>query len=60
MSDQMIPNEVASVGVPGNYIDDQAEFEADLAYLQGLSTAILEHATPQALMRIAAFDGDNA
>jgi hypothetical protein len=39
-------------------VDDQAEFDADLAYLQGLAGAIFEHATPHALMRIAVFDGD--
>lgn len=55
MSDQTLPNEV----VPVREVDDQAEFDADLAYLKGLASAIFEHATPKALMRIAAFDGDN-
>ena len=36
----------------------QDEFDADLAYLQGLAAAIFEHATPEALMCIAAFDRD--
>lgn len=60
MSNDSIPTEAVEVRPPRNYIDDQAEFEADLAYLRGLSAAILEHATPEALMRISAFDADNA
>lgn len=56
MSDQTLPNQV----LPMLEVDDQAEFNADLAYLKGLASAIFEHATPRALMGIAAFDGDRA
>lgn len=56
MSEQILPNEV----LPLPEVDDQAEFDADLAYLKGLASAIFEHASPQALMRIAAFDGDRS
>jgi hypothetical protein len=41
-------------------VDGEAEFNADLAYLKGLSEAIFEHASPQALLHIAAFDRDRA
>ena len=56
MSDQILPNQV----LPLREVDDQAEFDSDLAYLRDLSTAIFEHAAPQALMRIAAFDADRS
>lgn len=56
MSEQILPNEV----LPVREVDDQAEFDTDLAYLRGLAAAIFEHASPQDLMRIAAFDGDRA
>lgn len=53
MSHEILPSEV----LPVREVDDQAEFDADLAYLKGLAGAIFEHATPHALVRIAAFDG---
>lgn len=52
MSEQILPDEV----IPE--VDGQAEFDADLSYLQGLSAAIFEHASPQDLLHIAAFDRD--
>jgi hypothetical protein len=40
--------------------EDPDEFDADMAYLRGLATAIFEHATPAHLMRLAAFDRDRS
>lgn len=65
MSNEIVPSEVVPVWTPQDHqprrcLEDQAEFEADLAYLRGLATAILEYSSPQALMRIAAFDGDKS
>lgn len=54
MSDQTLPNEV----LPVREVDDQAEFDADLAYLYGLAEAIFAYAKPQDLLHIAAFDRD--
>ena len=50
MSQEIIPSDV----------DDQSEFDADLAYLKGLAEGIFAYASPQDLLRIAAFDGDRA
>lgn len=58
MSHEILPNEVFPVWTPEHARDDQAEFDADLAYLKGLAEAMFAYATPEDLMRIAAFDGD--
>jgi hypothetical protein len=52
MSQEIIPNEV----FPVREVDDQAEFDADLAYLYGLSEALFAYAAPEDLLHIAAFD----
>jgi hypothetical protein len=56
MSDQTVTHET----FPDREVDSQAEFDADLDYLKGLASAIFEHATPQDLLHIAAFDKDQA
>lgn len=33
--------------------DGQAEFDADMAYLQGMAGALLEHATPAHMAKLA-------